>query len=188
MTEKSSQLIDWLVHQKPPVVQNWLEKVWKGEETVPPDFDWPHFTAAVEVQARAGKGPNYYTEPDIEWARITLSLYRYLIEHSNDRTRSSLKINVMALKAHFILRFQPAAGDLLFDIDQIVAWFFASLPFSMEVAEEQCKHLGDLNSEELLQLRYIKDRLAIIKWLQEKDLLTPDNELDRWLTFREKLP
>lgn len=186
--KNSSQLIDWLVHQEPPIVQNWLEKVWEGEESVPPDFYWPHLTAAVEVQARSGKGPNYYTEPSIEWARVTLLLYRYLIDHSDDLTRSSLEINVMALKAHFILRYQPVVGDPLFDLDQIIAWFFASLSFSMKTVEEKCQHLEELSSEERLKLRYIKDKLAILRWLREKDLLAPDHDLEQWLAFREKLP
>src|SRR5256885_14375382 len=98
------ELLDWVVKQDADTVQAWLNRVWAGQQEIPENFDWQNLTAAIDVLAKAGKGPKYYTQPDLVWAKVAVSLYLYLIEKADPFTQVSLTDRMMGLKAYLIVR------------------------------------------------------------------------------------
>ena len=125
--DQSTDVISWLIKQDVNTVKVWLDGVWEGSQDIPKDFYWPHLAAAIEVLARAGKGPNYYSQPDLEWGMLAISLYRYLISQTDPLTRMSLEERMMRLKAHLILYYVNVVGDPILDVNQFVEWFFQNL-------------------------------------------------------------
>jgi len=185
--KQSEELIAWLIKQDVTTVETWLRNVWEGRESVPKDFYWPHLCAAIEVLARSGNGPRYYERPDLAWAKVAVSIYQYLIDQADPLTRMALEDRMMHLKAHLIRCFGNVPGDSMLDVDQIVEWFFQNLHLSFEDVEK-ISSWESLTTEELLRLRYIKNRLSILRFLADDHLIIPDERLRRWLMTQEKLP
>lgn len=84
----------------------------------------------------------------------------------------------------------PVPGDPVLDMNYIVHWFFENLPFSYEEAEQKAAlwMQRTLDIQEIIALRGIKYRLRIIGYLVSSGRLQPDQELNAWLSLRDKLP
>ncbi|MBA2679868.1 MAG: hypothetical protein H0U76_15910 [Ktedonobacteraceae bacterium] len=182
------ELVDWLLDQDATLVHAWLHRVWEGLQDIPKDFKWEHLAAAADVLARSGRGPNYYSQPDLEWAKVAIALYQYLIDISDLTEHPTLEERMMYLRAYFIMNFGVIRGDPILDVNQIVKWFFQNLYLSSIEAEKRLVSFKELEYTEIVKLRYIKNRLTILQFLSSRDLLPPNQELDRWLALREKLP
>ncbi len=185
--KQSEELIAWLIKQDVTTVETWLQNVWEGRESVPKDFYWPHLVAAIEVLARSGNGPRYYEQPDLAWAKVAVSIYQYLINRADPLTRMSLEDRMMHLKAHLMRSYGNVAGDPMLDVDQIIEWFFRNLHLSIEDIEK-ISSWESLTTEELLRLSYIKNRLFVLRFLVDHNLIFPDERLKKWLMIRERLP
>ena len=90
---QSRELIEWLSQQDAQMVQAWIERVWRNEQDIPNDFNWQHLTARSDIFAREGPGPEYYTEPDLGWAKVAVLLYHYLISKADPWDRIGLELS-----------------------------------------------------------------------------------------------
>ncbi len=184
----SRDSIQWLLKQGPQAVQDWCYRIWEGREPIPIGFDWKHLAAAIDLEARAGKGPSYYKHPDIEWARVAISLYHYLMKQASPLECIEIDLRIMYLKGYLIIHFGSIAGDPILDVDHIVEWFYHNLIFPRDTIEEKCSSPDQLTYEELISLRFLKERLIILQFLLDNHHLKPNEELLQWLAMREKLP
>jgi len=183
-----SELMDWLTHQEGTTALAWVYRVWGGLEVVPPDFNWLNLAAAADLLAKSGKGPNYYSQPDLEWAKVAIAVCQHFISTASPHERLLLEQRIMELRAYLIVKLGTVAADPILDADQIVEWFFHTLPLSPEEVERKAASVRELEDKDLFLLGYIKSTLPFIQWLSDHHLLSPNPELDRWLALRAKLP
>lgn len=102
----------------------------------------------------------------------------------------------MTLRAWFISRIGSRAGDPILDKEIILGWFTAEQKLSLAEAKERAARwkntrlpINDrLPLNEVRELRGIKNRLRIIKTLQECGELPQDSYLNEWLEIRRSLP
>jgi hypothetical protein len=186
--KRARDLLLWLIKQDVDTVEGWLDDVWKGVRKVPEDFDWPNLAAAITVRARAANGPDCYSKPDLQWGRLAIAIYQYTMTLVDPLTKLSLENSMMHLKGYLILYYGNIVGDPVLDANRIIEWFFQNLHLSLEEAVKQAANMKNLEIEELLRLRYIKERLSIIRFLSEDKVLEPDEELSKWLAIQQRLP
>ncbi len=184
---ETADIIGWLIKQDVETVRGWLYEVWEGTRSVPDDFSWPHLLKAIEVSAKTGKYPSNPPYPDLAWGRLTLELYHYVLDTLDEPTRRYLEVDLMYLKLWFIKHYGSVEDDELLDVSQFVPWFFKELPFSREEIEKRLTHKEVFDLEESSKRRYIKEKLTVLRLLSEKGLLSPDEELKRWLALENKL-
>jgi hypothetical protein len=186
--DRSAEIVDWLVKQDVATVKVWLVEVWAGTKQVPPDFSWPNLAAALNISARAGNGPRAYERPDLEWGQVAISVYSYAQNKVDPLDRPLLEASMMYLRAYLITFYGDVAGDPVLDLHQIIDWFFECLHLSLDEAEAEIAHLPALDIYELGRLRDIKTRLSILRFLADRELFSPNDELERWFALQQKLP
>jgi len=186
--DQSTELIHWLAKQDIDTVREWLHEVWGGSKSVPDNFYWPHLLKSIEILAKSGKGPGYYSQPDLDWGRLALEIYHYVIDLSDIATKLYLEIDKMYLKVTFILYYGSVEGDEMLDVSQFIPWFFKDIYISIEHIKDHLAHLQELDIEEITFLRYIKRKLSVIRLLIDKGLLSASEELNDWLTIQDRLP
>lgn len=179
--------LDTLLQQSPAQLYQWVQAIREGLEQVPQDFNWLGLAEAAALRARFGDDQTS-SQPDLEWAKVAILIYNQIISEATPVYRASLERSVMSLKAYLIDKLGIVPDDPILDVNQIVQWFFEKLHISLKEAEEKAALWQSLAKEEILELRQIKNRLAIIKTLAESNLLPPNQELSAWLALREKLP
>ncbi len=182
------EIITCLIKQDVGTVRAWLDAVWKGQTQIPEDFSWPNLAAALNVLARSGNGPKYYEQPHLEWGRVAVSVYLYAISQVDLTKRKVLEESMMYLKGHLIAFYGNVAGDPVLDINQIIAWFFKHLHHSIEEVETKLTHRQALGIEEAALLRDINTRLSLLRFLANRGLFSPNDELKRWFELQSRFP
>jgi hypothetical protein len=180
------ELLQWLVKQDPKTVQQWLDEVWNNQRPIPTDFNWRHFAASIDLLAKSGQGSN--GEPDRVWANTAILVYFYLINDADALEKIELEDRMMELKIYFMVRFGNVSGDPILDVQQLPPWFFRNLHTSRTEVQERLKSLENLGDEELLRLRWMKNRLSRIQLLAQSQILILDKELENWLAIQSMLP
>lgn len=170
---------------EPAEVQSWLDSVLSCRERLPKDFNW---RLLAENSAHLARWSD-----DVEWARVGIRVYDWL--HSLDPHHND---SSMTLRAYFIERLGGVSNDPLLDPNVILRWFYENLPMSFVEAEQgipKCTETiakGNIQGPDDLQLcrelRQIKNKLNIIALLVESEAVCPDNELQKWLEIRTKIP
>jgi len=176
--------IDAFLEQDPTSVYHWIRQVQTGRTSAPEDFNWLGLAEAVTTQASFKQ--DLEGQQDLMWALAALAAYRILMGPTSQD--DSLEVSIMHLRAFFIRRYRSLPRSMLLDIDQIVDWFWARLPCSLDEAQQKVNELQTLPADDLLELRRIKNRLAVLVPLVDDQKLQPDEELQRWLELREDLP
>lgn len=134
--------------------------------------------------------------PALAWANAALAAYGYLASRSSVRDRNAYEDSAMNLRAFLISRLGALAGHRVLDATEIVYWFFDNLRMTPREAGERASAWknGVLNHErakqvnQMRQLRWIKNRAAILALLVGSGQLEPTPALREWLALREQLP
>lgn len=203
---ETTDLLNDLLQQDATQVQAWLNSVWAGQQQVPEGFHWHGLAEGAAFRARGESNLTFHL-PNIEWAKVSTSVYDFLAENQhNPNSRDSFKLSSMMLRAFMIKKNGVVAGDPILDADQIINWFLTKLDVSYDEALIKAtawreffqrgfkdssgnkKELHDIEVKEILKLRLIKNRLAVIEALAESDQFQPNEELSAWLSLRDKLP
>ena len=180
-----------LLASHPSQVEAWLQDVWSGEQEAPEDFFWH---GLAEGAAGRANRMSLGEPPDLEWAQIAIAVYEKLANEIKPEGKESFLYSAMNLRAALIAKLGEVKGHPVLDTGPILRWFFESLPVSLEEAARQADvwrergPKGGISMQGLLGLRLIKGRLKIIQSLIDKQRLTPDAELAKWLELRSKLP
>jgi len=178
------QTLAKLLEEDPASVYRWIRQVQTGQKPAPADFNWLGLaevstTRASYEQPQAG-------HQDLWWAHVALAAYQFIMDHAGQD--DSLEGSMIHLRALFIRKYRTVPGDPLLDIDQIVRWFWARLPCTLLEAQHKVNQLKTLRTHELLELRQIKNRLAVLIPLVKDQKLQPNEELLRWLALKDSLP
>jgi len=173
-----------LLEQDPPSVYYWIRQVQSGRKSASEDFNWLGLaevatTWASYEQDRAG-------HQDLWWAHVALAAYQIIMDATGPD--DSIEVSMMHLRALFIRQYRSVPGNVLLDIDQIVGWFWARLPYTLAEAQRKVNTLKTLRANELLALRQIKNRLAVLIPLVRDQKLPPNAELQGWLALKDHLP
>ena len=169
-----------LLQQSPTYIEEWLKYVWAGEQVIPEPFNW------LGLAEAAGTKANLYRS--VEWAKVAILVYEWLAHATPTPLINSYIESAMRLRASMIDEKGAIPDDFVLGIDQIIRWFYESLPFSYEVAEQKAAVWKTLDIQEIKALRGIKNRLGVISALVKSGRLQSDRELDAWLSLRNKLP
>ncbi len=181
MTQTQSQeLLNSLRHEPPTYIEEWLKRVWSGQESVPESFNWLGLAESAATYARSQK--------DVEWAKVAILVYEWLANGNRLASLNRYINSAMMLRASMIDKKGAVPGDFVLDMNQIVHWFYESLPFSYEEAERKASVWRTLDIQEIQALRGIKNRMRILVELVKSGRLQPDQELSSWLSLRDKLP
>jgi hypothetical protein len=128
-------------------------------------------------------------EETIEWTHLVIEIYERLISRYADE---SLKLSLMFFKARFIVKHEQVSDEKIGGVNEIIRWSLSGLGISLEDVEANlpftAEKLDRMNRQDVRQLRYMKNRLFVLKYLQEHNRLAPDETLSRWLEMREHLP
>lgn len=192
MSENQNITIQLLLEMPPNEVQSWLKDVWSGGKQVEEKFNWLGFAEVAAFEARnSGK----LEEPNIEWAKIAISVYDWLAAMADDTGKNSFLLSSMNLRAYMINLFGTVSGHPVLDLNQIIKWLKDSFVFSVEEASDLSKmwlqkdiNWKHQNVKTIRELRLIKNRLNVIKFLVDCEKLIPDEEINKWLSLKEKLP
>jgi hypothetical protein len=179
--------VEWFREQDPKQVLMWVNTIVEGRQEVPEYFNWLGLAQLSANQARS-RDDAVSSIPDLDWAKVAIVVYDYLINKADPARRDSLEHSVMMLRAYLIVKLGVVPHDPVLDIEHIVQWFFQNLRLSLAEAARRSASWKELKREEILELRQIKNRLAVIRSLAEHNLLSHHPELQPWLALREKLP
>jgi hypothetical protein len=204
MSQPAQALLNWLLRQDPSQVHTWIHSVWEGSQKIPEGFNWPALASGSALRAKVGSGSS--SQPDLAWGEVAISIYTYMTCEADPAQRASFEDEAMYLRADLILKLGTVADDPILNVDQLVHWFFQSLTVSFDEAERKTISWKEfirnpswrelllstswtgVSLEDIRELRRIKNRLSRLQRLSEQHLLPPNQELDRWLAIRTKLP
>lgn len=177
-----------LFEQGPEAIRAWLDRVSSGSVTTPDDFTW--LRLAEEASERATYPDAATSDQErLVWASIAVSAYDYLARTTEDlKWTTSVEISAMMLRANMIKKLGAVPGHPLLDPSTVSHWFFDRLPFPRAEAARLAVDWLKRPVAEILLLRQIKNRLLVIKELMKDGYLTDDQELQRWVELRERLP
>ncbi len=210
-----TDLLNYLLHQKPEDIREWIQGSMDSSMLAPENFNWLGLAqgATSKAESLASSKPEFLVQA-IQWARVGVMIYEYLLnEKSNLYDRNSLENSLMMLRTFFIVKIGIVDHDSLLDVNLIIQWFFLDLPYSLrelaelsEIWREIKKQPAlfrqlasgekitmaqrELQAEMFKQMRWIKNKLKILKILSENKCLSPsqDSELRGWIRLWEQLP
>ncbi|QLE39358.1 hypothetical protein FD723_01780 [Nostoc sp. C052] len=193
-----------LLQQDAEQVQTWLRMVWAEQQQVPEKFNWLGLAevSTSNAQELANEEFNESHSESLAWAEVATSVYEFLAENNPSFSERYLDSS-MTLRAYMILKFGAIPENPVLDIYLIINWFFDNLHISYQEAlikaadwgealaaknPEETQKKFDSELEDFRKLRFIKNRLSIIKYLSKSKHFLPNEELNTWISLWEKLP
>jgi hypothetical protein len=128
-------------------------------------------------------------EETLGWTHLVIDIYEHLISRHADE---SLMLSLMFFKARFIVKYEKVSDEKIGGVNEIVEWSLSDLGVSLEDIQASlpftAEKLDRTNRSDIRRLRSIKNRLSVLKYLQEHNRLAPDETLNKWLEIRKHLP
>jgi len=188
MTQSKSAIqLNQLLQEDADSVLAWLKSIESGHSSPPEGFNWLGLAEAASFDAR--EGDRYHpNKPNIKWAEVATKVYDRLAESANADTRDSFMNSSMMLRAATIAKLGAIPGHPVLDSDPILRWFNDSLKMSYSEAATKAANWKKCQSEEIRELRQIKNRLRVISVLADSDKLVLNTEIKSWLSLLDKLP
>jgi len=190
MTQSPATIsIDRILEQNAESVLIWVNNIFSGKTAQPQDFNWLLLADVCSESAR--KSPNGSGLPDRTWAEVATAIYDRL---ANDADRKkpgsgeSFTISSMMLRAGAIEKHGVISGHPVLDVNLILQWFWNNIKESCEDVEKKAANWKTLPIAEIRELRQLKNRLKVIAALADSDQYVLDENLNSWLSLREKLP
>jgi hypothetical protein len=174
-----------LLQRGPARAQAWLDHVQAGRIAAPADFNWLGLAQVAAQQATYGSDAISDDEA-LAWARIAVDVYDRLANRAkpNSNNRNEFERSAMFVRAALINRFGAQPGHPLLDPHVIEQWFFDRLSLS----PDQAIQMTNESYDRFLQLRAIKNRLAVIELLMSEGHWRDNAALQQWVEIRDRLP
>jgi hypothetical protein len=135
---------------------------------------------SAAMRARAQLNP--------DWLHAAVEAYEALAQRERGRSAATSLADSALLRAYFIAHAGVADDDELRQITPLITWFNSVTTLSPEEAEARAARRDLLDPSQRLELRDIKNRLAVFAVLAPRGLLDQFPEILRWLSLRPKLP
>ena len=97
------KLVNQLLKQDPSQVEAWMQRVRSGQEKAPEGFNWLGLAEGAAFNAR--------TETDLTWAKVAISIYEDLANHSKGSDGHSFMLSALNLRAYLIVKLGAVPGD-----------------------------------------------------------------------------
>jgi len=182
--------LNLLLKQSPEVVQDWLEQVWSGRISAGEDFFWHGLAEGASYKATRTSYVNS-NEDKLGWATIAVKIYAYMASTLHALAPDSFENSAMMLRAFMIGKYGNIPGHPLLDVGEVERWFFQRLPMTLVEAQNKCPLPLSVYKNQIAtvrELRAIKNRLNVIKALNEDGYLLDNRELQQWVQLQDKLP
>lgn len=190
MTQSPATIsIDRILEQNAESVLIWVNNIFSDKTAQPQDFNW--LLLADVCSAKARKIQNGSGLPDRTWAEVATAIYDRLADDADRKkpgSGESFTISSMMLRAGAIEKHGVISGHPVFDVNLILQWFWHNIKESPEDVEKKATNWQMLPIAEIRELRQLKNRLKVIAALADSDKYVLDEELNTWLSLREKLP
>lgn len=167
----------------------WVTNTLSPKTTAPQDFNW--LLLADVCSAKARKSQNGSGLPDRTWAEVATAIYDHLADDADRKkpgSGESFTISSMMLRAGAIEKHGVISGHPVLDVNLILQWFWNNIKESCEDVEKKAANWKTLPIAEIRELRQLKNRLTVIAALADSDKYVLEEELNTWLSVREKLP
>ena len=100
--------------------------------------------------------------------------------------------SLMFFKARCIVKYEEVSDQEIGGVNQIIEWSLSDSEMSLEDVQANlpftAEKLHKMDRSDIRRLRYIKNRLSVLIYLQKHNRLMPDEALNKWLEIREHLP
>ncbi|MGB3262866.1 MAG: hypothetical protein WBA89_02825 [Microcoleus sp.] len=182
-------LIDRILEQNAESVLIWVNNIFSGQTAQPQDFNW--LLLADVAAAKARKGENCSGLCDRTWTQVATTIYDRLSEAAEQKkpgSGESFTISAMMLRAGAIGQLGVIFNHPVLDVNLILQWFWHNIKESRENVEKKAANWKMLPIAEIRELRQLKNRLKVIAALANNNKYVLDEELNTWLSLREKLP
>ena len=190
MTQSPATIsIDRILEQNAESVLIWVNNIFSGKTAQPQDFNW--LLLADVCSAKGRKSQNGSGLPDRTWAEVATAIYDRLADDADRKkpgSGESFTISSMMLRAGAIEKHGVISGHPVLDVNLILQWFWNNIKESCEDVEKKAANWKTLPIAEIRELRQLKNRLKVIAALADSDQYVLDENLNSWLSLREKLP
>jgi hypothetical protein len=190
MTQSPTTIsLDRILEQDAESVLIWVNNIFSGQTAQPQDFNW--LLLADVASAKARKGENGSGLCDRKWAEVATIIYDRLADDADRKkpgSGESFTISSMMLRAAAIGKLGAISDHPVLDVNLILQWFWDHIKESREDVEKKATNWKTLPIAEIRELRQLKNRLKVIAALADTDKYVLDEELNTWLSVREKLP
>jgi hypothetical protein len=180
---------NFLLQQPADQAYEWVHNALNDAQNVSQSLNW--WLGLAEVASFRARGRSASDDsPNLPWAKIAIETYEYLIGKTKNKHGASLPYeqSMMLLRTYCIVKLGSVPGDPILDVNDIIQWFFQKKEMSFDEAQERAQDWRKGSLEEIRNLRYVKNRLSVIKYLVQNYPLETNKELDDWLALWEKLP
>lgn len=185
MRKESEPQLQALLKSGPAGLDGWLRQFEDG--TVSPDS---RMDGVSEVATRLAR-----EHSSLEWADIAIRAAN-LWAKIDAVAREQAFQRAMLLRAWFISKMGAVQGNPVLDMETVLNWFYGELHLSIDEAKHKIHILQEarfparvpLPKTEILELRKIKNRLAVVSLLAECGQLPASAEASAWLAIRNQLP
>lgn len=183
----SITLLNQLLEQDADLVLAWLKSIESGDSSPPEGFNWLGLAEAAAFNARSGSRQDS-TKPNIKWAEVATKVYDRVAAKATPGIKDSLMNSSMMLRTAMIAKLGVVPGHPVLDIDSIFCWFKDSVMMSYSEAAKKAAEWRICPIEEIKELRRIKNHLRVISVLADNNKLLGNQEINSWLSLRDKLP
>jgi hypothetical protein len=180
----STQQITKLLQLDASELLAWQKDAWTGKLPIPEEFNWLGMAEVAAFNANS----KINREKSLQWAKVAISTYEYLIKNADLAGKNSFVCSLMNLRACMIIRHGTVPQDCVLDIKHVIDLFFFNTHMSYTEAATKATAWKDLSMRDIQELRRIKNRLSALKLLSDTGKIIPNQELKNWLHLREQLP
>lgn len=174
------------------------ENVIRGASLFPENFSWQLLAECAATDACANSRNAFH--PNLDWAYVAALAYTYLMQteknslhliHRPEMKKNiyrSYQLKLMQVQVNSILAFGPAAGDPVRDASQLVQNFLEEvslLPEDLLTGSTSPKK--EASFEKRMGLHWLRQKLRVLKPLEERCLLPANQDLALWFSAWDRL-
>jgi hypothetical protein len=182
MTEVQRYDLNELLSWDPIRIESWLSN-FASSEPPPEDFNWLGLAEVAASRAAAATDG----AAQLAWGRIAQAAYEHLSSRADPASSYRHTEDAMRLRAELIRAQGPRSNDPLLDCDEILDWFLQNVDRPVDEIRQRTARWRELDPNEVLELRRLKNRLAILRRLDRCPGIGRE-EIARWLALWELLP
>ena len=124
-----------------------------------------------------------------QWASISVRVYRKLREiESSQGIVESLQRSEMHLRSLFVIKYGDDPHSPIFNLDSIANWFLDDVQDTPSDVHQAATVWRQLPIDDIRKLRRLKNRISVLRNLEENDFLTNYPTLQPWLKLWHILP
>lgn len=172
------------INKSPEDAAAWLESLTREEMKNANIFAFAQATAS-----NATKFDSLSNEERKKWSCISIKAYHIYSELVDASSKQSCELSEMNLRASMIVRMGAKPEEPLLKLSVIENWCISSLnEQKVKIIEEEINEWTKLPIERIKELRKLKNKLNVCKYLNDNGYLNENNLVQRLLKIIKQLP